>query len=168
MGEVGRQGGDPEVRTLKVAGQQLQGATCSVQTRNFSYIVDEPSRMGGINAAPTPMEYVLGGLATCLLVTADLVCREQGTPPQSLSLEIEGDIDLRGLLGKAAVRPDFSSVRGTLQLTADLDEARLRQLQEEVERRSPAFGLFQHAGTPPQIRWQLSAPQSAAQAADVR
>lgn len=167
MDGVARQDGEPQVRTLRAASRQLRGATCSVQTRSFSYIVDEPVRMGGIDAAPTPMEYMLGGLATCLLITTDLVCREWGVALQSLSLDLEGDIDLRGLLGKAPVRPDFSGVRGVLQLTADLGDGRLAQLRAEVERRSPAFALFQHAGTLPAISWHLSA-QAAELAADVR
>ena len=37
--------------------------------RDFNFTIDEPTQLLGVNAAPNPAEYMLGGLAGCMAVT---------------------------------------------------------------------------------------------------
>ena len=64
--------------------------------RQFSLTVDEPPALGGSDAGPNPVELVLAGLATCQEITYRAYATALGVPLDSVSVKLEGVLDLRG------------------------------------------------------------------------
>lgn len=151
----------PSLRTLRIASYSAVGMRSVATIRDFSVVSDEPAKAGGENSGPTPMEYMLAGLASCLTVTIRLVSEEQRVAVTDLALALEGDIDIRGLYGQAPVRSDFSEVRGTVRVVGSLTPQELAVLQATTYQRSPAYSLFRHAGIPVTLTWEtaLEGPQ---------
>lgn len=109
-----------------------------VQTRGFEMVIDEPEDMGGTNAGPNPVEYVLGALSGCLNVVGHLVAKEMGFTLKGIEFEIEGDLDPARFLGKSMeARAGYQEIRVNIKPDAGVDKETLKEWVENVENRCP-------------------------------
>ncbi len=93
-------------------------------TRTEAFVVDgdEPAIAAGRDSAPNPMEFLLHSLAGCLTSTMVNHAAVQGIEIGSVESSLEGDMDVRGLLGMSdEVRKGFRRVRVTLTVDSDAD-----------------------------------------------
>jgi len=67
--------------------------------REFVWTVDEPRQLLGTNHAPNPQEYLLSGLGACIMVSYAVAASVMGVQLDTLQVEIEAELDLRGFLG---------------------------------------------------------------------
>lgn len=110
----------------------------TVSARDFSFVVDEPPALGGEDAGPNPVEYLLGALAGCLTVVGHLVADEMGITLENLSFHIEGDLDPAAFQGADTdARAGYQEVRVELSLDSDADADSLEQWLAAVEARCP-------------------------------
>lgn len=65
----------------------------------FQVEIDEPPELLGGNAAPNPVEYVLSALAGCLTSALVMSASAKGVRLDAVESSLEGDVDVRGLLG---------------------------------------------------------------------
>jgi uncharacterized OsmC-like protein len=81
--------------------------------------------LAGITA-PSPVEYVLHTLASCLTTTMAFRAAARGIEVEAINSELEGVLDLRGLFGISdAVRKGYHHVRVTMRVR---NEATVEQL----------------------------------------
>jgi uncharacterized OsmC-like protein len=105
------------------------GREDDTRVRPFKLDADEPLLVAGTDSAPNSMEYVLHALVSCLTGTLVYHAAVQGIVINSISSNIEGDMDVRGLLGMADdVRKGFHHVRVTLVVDSDADVETLTEL----------------------------------------
>ena len=67
--------------------------------RHFSIDIDEPSELGGSNRFANPQEHLIAALNACMTVGYVAQCAVRGIKLESLTIETDGEIDLRGFLG---------------------------------------------------------------------
>lgn len=116
------------------------GARARTTARSFAIETDEPTPLGGTDAAVDPMELLLASLGTCLTIGWVTHAAKRGVDFRDLSIEVEGDYDLRGYLAiDEHVRPGFGTVRYTVHVDSDADEATLDEIRHAAERTSPMF-----------------------------
>ena len=109
-----------------------------VEARNFQIIVDEPKNLGGTDAGPNPVEYVLAALAGCLNVVGHLVAKEMDFTLRGIELEIEGDLDPAKFMGKTTQeRAGYKEIRVILKPDADTDKETLEKWVISVKERCP-------------------------------
>jgi uncharacterized OsmC-like protein len=125
------------------------------QVRNFEFHTGEPEAVGGDDTAPTPMEYVVAALAGCLAVVAETVANEQQLTLRSVEIDATATMDRRGFAGAADVSPHFQEVVVKARFGLD-DPSAIPALQQEVERRCPAFNLIKDAGVRVVADWAVS------------
>lgn len=114
------------------------GAHSTTIVRSFAIPADEPVAMGGTNRGPSPMELVLTALSACITISIAYSAAEEGVEVNFIEIDVEGDIDLRGLFGIADdVRPGFEKVLVTVRIEADAPRDRLQELVMRGYRRSP-------------------------------
>ena len=107
------------------------------------FIVDEPEVLGGGNAAPNPVEYALAALGSCQAITYQFWAAKLGIALDSVHVEVEGDLDVRGFFGiDDSVRPGFGAVRLHVQLGGPESPARYEELAEAVDAHCPVLDLF--------------------------
>lgn len=147
----------PQIKTVRATGA-WQGQMRTVQNvRTFAPItIAEPEKLGGDNAAPTPMEYVIAALNGCLAVAIELVAKEQGFRLEGMEFESEGLIDQRGLFGTASVSPHFQEVVNRIRFKTPESPERLADLKAEVTRRCPAYSLIKDAGVTIRLDWTIA------------
>ena len=113
-------------------------ARIKVSTRNFSIIVDEPPQLGGSDAGPNPVEYLLAALIGCMNVVGHLVAREMGFNIEALAIDAEGVLNPERLMNKpTSDRAGYKVVRVALRVKSDADAETLAAWAEAVERRCP-------------------------------
>lgn len=109
-----------------------------VEARDFEFVVDEPADLGGTNAAPNPVEYLIGAWTGCLNVVVHTIADEQDIEVAGVGIDIEGDLDPRKFLGLADdVRAGYQDLEVRIEIESDADDKQLEQLVEAVEKRCP-------------------------------
>lgn len=122
-----------------------------VEARHFKLIVDEPQNLGGTDAGPNPVEYVLAALAGCLNVVGHLVAKEMGFVVRGIQLELEGNLDPAKFMGATMQgRAGYKEIRVTLNPDTDADEATLAKWVATIEERCPVSDNLANA-TPVKI-----------------
>ena len=97
----------------------------------------------GHGHGPTPHEYVLHALAACLTLGIATTAAARKIDLTKVESIIEGDIDVRGILGVAPdVRNGFSQIRATFTVEGDADEDTLNALVEASRHRSATFEML--------------------------
>ena len=71
----------------------------------FAIEADHPAVLVGEDTAPTPAEILLAALASCLTSGLGNIAAVRKIALESVESRIEGDIDLRGILGLSERRP---------------------------------------------------------------
>src|SRR6202161_452886 len=78
----------------------LVGVTeVDIRTGAHTFKVDEPEALGGADAAANPVQYALASLGSCQAITYRFWAEQLGIPFDSLTVRLEGDLDIRGFLG---------------------------------------------------------------------
>lgn len=127
-----------ELATFTIDAEAETATKTRVETRGFEFVIDEPETLGGEDAAPTPVEYLIGAWAGCLNVVANKVAQERDIEIRNLQIDITGDLDPRRFLGQAAdPRAGYQTLQVELDVETDADEATLEEWLEAVESRCP-------------------------------
>ncbi len=66
--------------------------------KHFKFTIGEPEELLGNNGYPTPQDYLLGGLAGCMMVGFVAEATSKQIKLESVELIITGDLNLRGFL----------------------------------------------------------------------
>ena len=130
--------------------------------RQFNVTVDEPPNLGGTDTGPNPVEFVLAALATCQEITYRAYATALGIPLESVSVTLEGSLDLRGFFAvKDGVRAGFNDLRGVVNLKSSAPDAELAKLKDVVDAHCPVLDSLR-APVPVDLRLET---QRATQAA---
>ena len=114
------------------------------ETRTEPFIVDsdEPKISSGGDTAPNPMEYVLHSLAGCLTSTMVYHAAVQGIEIESVESSLEGDMDVRGMLGLSDdARKAYNKVRVLMRVKSAASAETLKELALY----SPVFDLVSNS-----------------------
>ena len=139
------------------------GVNSTVAIRQFSVGVDEPQGLGGQDAAPNPVEYVLAALGSCQEITYRLYADALGIPLNGVSVQLTGNIDLRGFFNvQQDIRPGYESIEAEVILDSPASEAELTRLKEIVDRHCPVLDILRNP-TPVKLSLRLGALSAAAE-----
>ena len=109
----------------------------------FAYAADDPAVLVGQDRGPTPIEFLLHGLAACITAGIGNIAAARGVTLTSVESHVEGDIDLRGLLGISAdVRNGYERIHITLDIAGDAPPEKLREIVEQSRSRSAVFDVL--------------------------
>jgi uncharacterized OsmC-like protein len=130
-------------------------ATCRtvVTVRGHEQVCDEKD---GTNTGPTPLETVLGGLASCEAVMIFSVTEALGYKYDTVDFDIQAEVDGRGSRGVRGVRPYFNWVKMKVTITSnDIDDKKLVAVKKNAEARCPVMNLMIDAGVDVETDWNV-------------
>src|ERR671930_1455593 len=120
---------------FRIGGQNIE--------RNTEYKMqhDFPNQMSGEGRGPTVCESCMGSLAACLTQTIVAHATSRGILIDSIDIDIEGDVDLRGFTGISTdVRPGAQQFRVNMNIKSNTaSKEQINELCEIGKRFSPAF-----------------------------
>src|SRR4029079_3550763 len=100
--------------------------------------VDEPCELGGSNRFANPQEYLLASLNACMTVGYAAQCAVRGIVRESLEIETDGDIDLRGFLGlDPSVPPGYQRLNTTVRIKGSATREQFAEVHQAVMAPSP-------------------------------
>jgi len=109
---------------------------------SFSYTADHPEVFASEDNGPTPVEFVLVGLATCLTAGVAAVAQNRNIQLNSVKASIEGDMNILGILGgDPEVRNGFNDIRVHFDIDADANPADIEALVAQSQKRSAVFDV---------------------------
>ena len=104
---------------------------------------DHPEVFHAADRAPTPPEIVLAALASCLTGGVASVAQHRGIQLKAVNVIVEGDVDVRGILGMDAdIRNGFSAIRATFDIDADASAEDIAALVSQSQKRSAVFDIL--------------------------
>jgi uncharacterized OsmC-like protein len=125
---------------VEIGEHEAQGARATPRTRKFIMTADAPPGLGGVDAAPAAVEVLLAALTGCITSGIAANAALFDVPLDGLDIDLEADIDLRGVMGHdKSVRNGFSAIRYTVTVHSQADEAKVRRCKETIDRKSPVL-----------------------------
>ncbi len=114
------------------------GVEDTSRTKPFEFTNGEPPVLLGHNEGANPVEFLLHALAGCVTTTFVLHAMARGITIRELSTELEGDIDVQGLLGlDDRVPVGYREIRIKMHVKADCTDAALDDLIAYAQQHSP-------------------------------
>jgi uncharacterized OsmC-like protein len=111
--------------------------------REFGYDVDHPECFAADDHGPTPVEFVLVGLAGCLTAGIASVAQMRNIQLRSATATLEADMDVTGVLGMdPTVRNGFGSVAVHYQIDADATPGDIAALVAQAQKRSAVYDII--------------------------
>ena len=103
---------------------------------------DHPAVLCGADDAPAPVEWVLHALATCLTSGIANIAAARGVQLKKVESTVEGDIDLRGILGLSKeVRNGYQAIKVSFVIEGDASPEQLAQIVAQSKARSAVFDI---------------------------
>jgi uncharacterized OsmC-like protein len=107
---------------------------------SFSYEADHPEVFAAEDNAPTPVEFLLVGLASCLTAGVAAVAQNRGIQLESVKATVEGDMNILGILGAdPEVRNGYNGIRVNFDIKADAGADEIAALVAQSQKRSAVF-----------------------------
>jgi uncharacterized OsmC-like protein len=104
---------------------------------------DHPAVLCGSDAAPTPTEWVLHALASCLTAGIANIAAVRGIKLNRVESTVEGDIDLRGILGLSKdVRNGYQGINVFFEIDGDATPDQLKEIVMQSKARSAVFDVI--------------------------
>ena len=101
--------------------------------------------------APTPVEFLLHGLAGCITAGIANIAAARGVTLTEVTSRIEGDIDLNGTLGlNKDVRNGYQKIRASFDVKGDAPAETLREIVRQSQARSAVLDVLTN-GVPVEI-----------------
>ncbi|MBS3647307.1 OsmC family protein [Pseudaminobacter sp. 19-2017] len=104
---------------------------------------DHPAVLCGGDRAPSPVEWLLHALASCLTAGIGNIAAARGVKLTKVRSFVEGDIDLRGILGISdEVRNGYQSIAIRFEIEGEAPAEKLKQIVEQARDRSAVFDVL--------------------------
>ena len=106
--------------------------------RKFTIRMDEPPEFMGQDTGPNPQEVLMAAFNACIIAGYVAGCALDGIELEKLTIETEGELDLRGFLGlDASVRPGYEQLRYTVRIRGNGTLEQFQKIHETVLATSP-------------------------------
>lgn len=110
----------------------------NVEKRDFTFMVDEPLELLGKNEHPTPQEYLLAGMGSCMMVGFVVGASMKGIELTKLNIKINSGLDLNGFLQTKPGAPvPLKQVEYVIEVEGDGTQEEFDEIHEVVKKTSP-------------------------------
>lgn len=124
-------------KTITIDSETQAGIQVKSSVRDFEFVTDQPEEKNGTNQGPTPVEYLLGSLGSCISITSRMMADKMNLNLDSVSTKVEGDIDYDGMVNPEKVRPGVSEIRVKVEMNGDLSKGEKEKIVDRAEKSCP-------------------------------
>ena len=117
-------------------------------TGEIEFNADHPAVLVGNDAAPTPVEFLMHAIAACITSGIGNIAAARGVTLTEVQSTVEGDIDLRGILGLSSeVRNGYNEMRVHFRIKGDASPEKLAEIVAQSQARSAVFDVLTNGTT---------------------
>ncbi|OAT30355.1 OsmC family protein [Proteus myxofaciens] len=114
-------------------------------SRQFTFILDEPTLLGGKDTAMNPVEALLGALGACKGIVAKSFARQQKIKLHDIRIDVKGELDTDGFTGKNKdTKIGFSKITTHFYIKADNSEEEIKAFIDFIERTCPVYDTIRN------------------------
>lgn len=110
--------------------------------REFSFDADHPAVLVGRDNGPTPIEFLLVALTSCITAGIGNIAAARGVTLYEVESSIEGDTDLQGIFGQSDARNGYQEMRLSFRIRGDAPAEKLREIVEQSRARSAVYDVL--------------------------
>ncbi len=121
------------------------GTTCEVEHKHWKFLVDIGKSEGGNDAGPGPGILERGALGSCLAIAYSQQAAVMEVPVDSIEVEVESDMDARGMLAIDDRPPGFKELRYKVFIESPASEEAIQKVIDRADRHSPVLDDFKRA-----------------------
>lgn len=125
------------VTTFKASTYLKDKVLVEANVRGHKIIIDEPKELGGDDQGANPVELVLSALGACQSIVARIYANKLKIDLRNFWVELEGDLDIDGFLGKSDVRPGFLTIRYTFHIETSAPVEKVEEFKKIIEAHCP-------------------------------
>lgn len=126
------------VEVFKGTTKLTKGMRVECKSRGHEFLLDEPTGLGGTDTGMNPVEAVLCALGACKCIVARCFAKAHGIDLQDFHIELEGDLDPDGFMGKNKnVKIGFSEVRTKICIKSSSPKEDIEKFVEFIDRTCP-------------------------------
>jgi uncharacterized OsmC-like protein len=108
--------------------------------RRFKIVADEPPQLLGSNNAANPQELLMSAVNACMTVGYVANASLRGITLDTLEIEMNGELDLRGFLGlDLETPPGYRDLHYTVRIGGNATPEQFAEIHQAVMRTSPNF-----------------------------
>ena len=134
---VGGTHSESTMATFYGAGSEQQ------HVRPYKADGDHPAVLCGADTSPTPVEWVLHAIASCLIAGIGNIAAARGIRLSKVEAKLSGDIDLRGILGLSdKVRNGYERLDISFEIEGDATREQLEQVVMQAKARSAVYDII--------------------------
>lgn len=118
-----------------------EGTTLTnVAVKGFEFEIDEPELFGGKSLAPSPVDYLLGSVAGCIVAAGTYMAKEMGFELYRLQVSVDGLINSDCFFGiSSGKRSGFQEIVVSLHVESNAGEAQLEEWKQQLMVRCPVI-----------------------------
>ncbi len=125
-------------KTVKVTAEKLENFKIDVKAGDHVMRIDQPANGGGEGTGPSPLHYMFAALSGCVITIGTMVARQKRLDIRNFKVEVEGEINTDGLMGKASEdRIGFKKLVVKADIDADMTDEEKMNFLHEVDKRCP-------------------------------
>lgn len=123
---------------FKSTASLLGGMQVECDARGHKITLDEPESLGGTDTGQNPVEALLSSLGACKCIVARCFADAQGIDLQDLRIELEGDLDPDGFMGKnPKSKIGFSAIRTKIYIKSSSSKEKIDEFVEFIDNTCP-------------------------------
>ncbi len=125
-------------QVFKSTAQLKDGMQVELSARNHKIIMDEPKELGGTDTGMNPVEGLLASLGACKCIVARAFAKYHHIDLQDFRLEVEGDLDPDGFMGKSPdAKIGFSAIRTKVFIKSSSSKEDIEKFVDFIDRTCP-------------------------------
>jgi uncharacterized OsmC-like protein len=134
------------IEVFKSTTKLTEGMRVECTARNHTILLDEPKGLGGTDTGMNPVEAVLCALGACKCIVARCFAKAHKIDLQDFHVELEGDLDPDGFMGKNKdVKIGFSEVRSKIYIKSSSSKEDIEKFVEFIDRTCPVADTLAHS-----------------------
>lgn len=126
------------IEVFKSNTKLKEGMEVECNSRTHKITLDEPTNLGGTDRGKNPVETLLCALGACKCIVARSFAKAHNVDIQDFRVEVEGDLDPDGFMGK---NPDakvgFSAIRSKIYIKSDSSKEDIENFIKFIDKTCP-------------------------------
>src|SRR5699024_3312349 len=121
------------------------GTTCEIEGSGWNLTADIGTEEGGNNAGPGPGVLERAALGSCLAMGYVQMAAVMEVPVDTIEVEVETDLDARGMFGIEEQPPGVTTIRYTVHIESPASEAEIQKVIDAGDNHSPVLDDFRRS-----------------------
>ena len=133
------------VEKFEAVVESVAGLKVSCKSREFEFFLDEPKNLGGTNVGMNPVEALLNSLGACKVIVAKSFARLHKMKINNIRIELEGELDPDGFMGKnPEAKIGFSKIITNFYIDADNTDEEIAAYVDFINRTCPVADTIEN------------------------